>query len=41
VPIGRLRAAVDLDGGVRYFELNGRRTARPAASGSLVVLYGF
>ena len=41
VPIGRLRAAFDLDGGVRYFELNGRPTARPAASGSLVVLYGF
>jgi hypothetical protein len=41
VPIGRLRAALDLDAGLRYFELNGRRAARPAASGSLVVLYGF
>jgi len=41
LPIGRLRAAVDAEAGVRSFELNGRRAARPAASAALVVLYGF
>ncbi len=41
LPVGRLRAAVDLSGGGRVFELNGRRTLRPAASTSLVLLYGF
>jgi len=41
LPIGRLRASVDLSGGVRTFELDGARTVRPALSSSLVVLYGF
>ena len=41
LPIGRMRAAVDLSGGGRLFELDGRRTLRPAASSSLVLLYGF
>jgi hypothetical protein len=41
VPIGRLRTALDLSGGVRTFELNDARTVRPALSTSLVVLYGF
>jgi hypothetical protein len=41
IPIGRLRAALDAEGGVRTFELNGARTTRPAASAALVVLYGF
>jgi len=41
VPIGRLRTALDLSGGVRIFELDDARIVRPALSGSLVVLYGF
>jgi Caspase domain len=41
VPIGRLRAALDAEAGVRWFDLDGRRAARPATSSSLVVLYGF
>ncbi|MFT3916799.1 MAG: caspase family protein [Anaeromyxobacteraceae bacterium] len=41
VPVGRLRAAVDAEGGVRTFQLDGARTTRPAASAALVILYGF
>jgi hypothetical protein len=41
LPVGRLRTAIDLSGGVRAFELNGARAVRPAVAGSLVVLYGF
>jgi hypothetical protein len=41
VPIGRLRTALDLSGGVRTFRLDDARTVRPAAAASLVVLYGF
>jgi hypothetical protein len=41
VPIGRLRTALDLQGGVRTFELDGARTVRPALGAALVVLYGF
>jgi hypothetical protein len=41
LPIWRLRTALDLSGGVRGFELDGARSFRPAASASLVVLYGF
>jgi hypothetical protein len=41
VPIGRLRTALDLSGGIRAFTLDGSRTVRPALSASLVVLYGF
>jgi hypothetical protein len=40
IPIGRLRAALDLAGGARTFELNESRTVRPAAMASFVVLYG-
>jgi hypothetical protein len=41
LPIGRLRAALDVTGGGRLFELNGARALRPAGSASLVLLYGF
>lgn len=41
LPIGRLRTALDVTGGVRAFELDGARSVRPALSGSLVALYGF
>jgi hypothetical protein len=41
IPIGRLRTALDLSGGMRSFLLNDALTFRPALSGSLVVLYGF
>jgi hypothetical protein len=41
LPVGRMRAALDLAGGARTFELNDGRTVRPAAMASLVVLYGF
>lgn len=41
LPLGRLRAALDVSGGGRLFELNGHRTLRPAASSSVVLLYGF
>jgi len=41
LPIGRLRTALDLSGGVRTFRLDEARTVRPAAAASLVVLYGF
>jgi hypothetical protein len=41
VPIGRLRTALDLSGGVRTFRLDEARTVRPALSTSLLILYGF
>jgi hypothetical protein len=41
IPVGRLRGALDVNAGARTFELNERRTVRPAAMTSFVVLYGF
>ncbi len=41
LPVGRLRAAADLSAGGRAFVLNESRTVKPAASLSLVVLYGY
>jgi hypothetical protein len=41
LPLGRLRAALDVSAGGRLFELDGKRTLRPAASTSAVLLYGF
>jgi hypothetical protein len=41
LPVGRLRAALDLEAGGRIFELDGKRTLRPAAGVSAVLLYGF
>jgi hypothetical protein len=41
LPVGRLRAALDVSAGGRIFELNGDRTLRPAASASAILLYGF
>jgi hypothetical protein len=41
LPVGRLRAALDLSGGVRAFELDAARVVRPVAAGALVLLYGF
>ncbi len=40
LPLGRLRAALDLSGGVRSMTYNDERTLRPAAGATLVVLYG-
>ena len=40
MPIGRLRAALDLTGGAKAFSLNGDRVVRPVANLSLLLLYG-
>lgn len=39
-PLGRLRAALDLSGGVRTMNFNDERTWRPAFGATLLVLYG-
>jgi hypothetical protein len=39
-PVGRLRAALDASAGGRLFQLDGQQTLRPAASLSMVLLYG-
>ena len=40
MPIGPLRAALDLTGGAKFFTLNGDRVARPVANLTLLLLYG-
>jgi len=40
LPIGPVRAALDLTGGAKVFNLDDRRVVRPAANLSLLVLYG-
>jgi hypothetical protein len=40
MPIGPVRAALDLTGGGKLFSLNGSRVVRPAANLSLLLLYG-
>jgi hypothetical protein len=40
MPIGPLRAALDLTGGGKVFSLNGNRVIRPTANLSLLLLYG-
>jgi hypothetical protein len=40
MPVGPLRAALDLTGGGKLFSLNGARVVRPVANLSLLLLYG-
>ena len=40
MPLGRLRTALDLSGGVRTLKFNDERAWRPAFGATLVVLYG-
>jgi hypothetical protein len=40
LPIGPVRAALDLTGGGKVFTLNGERVVRPVANLTLLVLYG-
>ena len=40
MPIGPLRAALDLTGGAKVFTLNGERVVRPTANLTLLLLYG-
>jgi hypothetical protein len=40
MPIGPLRAALQLDGGAKFFHRNGQQVVEPVANLSLLVLYG-
>ena len=40
LPLGPVRAALDLTGGARSFSLDGKRVVRPVANLSLLLLYG-
>ncbi len=40
MPVGPLRAALDLTGGAKFFALNGERVVRPVANLTLLLLYG-
>jgi len=40
MPLGPLRAALDLTGGAKFFSLNGDHVVRPVANLSLLLLYG-